>query len=582
MNAAPDFTPAIEPYLGDVDELKNRQKIIVDLFDTTLRDGEQAEGSAMTMDEKVWFADKSARAGVAVHEVGFPASNDDMLNVREVSRALRDHDVEVCGLASCREEHIDLTAEALQDATHKRIHTFLATSDVHLAKKLGMSFTQALNQIEKVVSYAKETYPDAAIEFSPEDATRTSIENLIIACRTAIAAGAEIINVPDTNGIANPDYVRWMFQQLNRNTEDLRKDGHIVTWSFHGHNDQSLGVANALAAISGGARQVEACWGDNGERAGNFPIEEVALALDMQGAKLHPDYVFQHELDRRRIIPTARSIYEIMGRPIPESRPLIGNRIVLHGAGIHTDGSYKDGQILGEESTYNLVDINKYGGQVPEKPVGSRAGGADIVQALENFEIISSKKEVGDILERVTAEAVKGRRVFPAHVLYEMSKLREGLSDITFERENGTLRAMFEYDGKIHVIEESIKGDNSGIQALMNGLRELSGQDIDVIQQSEIKQNSLAETEANYEAAVKNGGAKKSSEAPPSNGSFRGSESIGISKVVIGNKDKSYNVHVAGQNVTNTNLEAIFIGAWPFLRQKLLYPSLFVDGEEKK
>jgi len=555
------FEPDIQPFLGNEAELRNRDTVPIKFFDTTLRDGEQAEGSAMSMDQKLFFADISARAGVDVHEVGFPASNTDMQNVREVSKVLRPYDVEVAGLARATRKDIEMTAEALQDARHPRIHTFLATSPIHLEKKLGITFEKALETIERICRFAKEQFPNMKLEFSPEDATRTEIGNLIIACRTAIEAGADVLNIPDTNGITNPPYVKWMFEQLIKNTEDLRRAGKNFEFSFHGHNDEALGVANALAAVAGGARQVEACWGDNGERAGNFPIEEVALALDKQGARLSADHIFVHHLKRELIIPTTLAIYEIMGRPVPDSKVLVGRRIALHGAGIHTDGSVKDGGILGNESTYNVVDVQKYGGGIPEKPVGSRAGAADILQALSVFGIQAEKPHASKVLPRVTEEAINSRRIFPAHVLFESSKVWEGLSNPNISRTEGAVEVTFDFMGRRHEFKSDIRNENSAIQALMAAISEFCEKDLDIANQSEFKQAGLDEIQREY--------ARRTS-SPLADKRSKGSEAMAVARVEVANGEKAYNVHLAGRNVNLTNLRAIFIASWPFIREKII------------
>ncbi len=555
-----DHKPDIDNFLDSHEKLKDRRIKYVDFFDTTLRDGEQAEGAAMTTEQKVFFAQASARAGVRIHEVGFPVSNDDFNNVKTVSEALNPYFVEVCGLSSCKKEHIDATYKALEKARLKRIHTFLATSDVHLQKKLGITRAKAMDMIEDVVGHAKKNYPDTTLEFSPEDATRTGIKDLITAVRIAICAGADVINVPDTVGNASPWQIEWMFQQLAKNTEDLKKN-HKFKFSFHGHNDQGLGVANALAAIKNGVEQIEACWGDNGERSGNFPLEEVALALDMQGTRMHPDFVFKHTLKRELIIPTTIAIYEIMGKHIPDSKVLAGRRVALHGAGIHTDGSVKDGGIFGDQSTYNPINVAQYGGTVPEQPVGSRAGGADIAKALENFGIGLDKKDAGDVLKAVSEKAVQSRRIFPAHVLYEYSKAREGMSKVEIKSDNGDIAASFSFGGKQYEIRDKIYSDNSGIQALTHGIREFCGKNIDIFDQSEAKQHSIEEIEHSFNQRV-NG-------YVPDN-HLKGAGAVGISRVLAGNSDKKYNVHLAGRNVQITNLKAIFIASWPFIREKIL------------
>jgi 2-isopropylmalate synthase len=559
-NRACDYNPDTDHFLGSADKLKNRKVVYIDFFDTTLRDGEQAEGSAMTMDQKMLFADMSAKAGVKIHEVGFPGSNDDSDNVKAVSKALKHHkNTEVCALSRCNKEDIDKTYKALSKANRKRIHIFLATSDIHLTKKLKKTRLQAMKMIRSAVSYAKQNCSHTTIEFSPEDATRTEIKDLITAVRTAIRAGANVINIPDTVGNVNPWQIEWMFNQLIKNTNDL-KENHDFKFSFHGHNDEGLGVANALAAIRGGARQVEACWGDNGERTGNFPIEEVALAIDMQGARMHPDFIFKHRLKRELIIPTTMAIYEIMGKQIPDSKVLIGRRVALHGAGIHTDGSVKDGGVFGDQSTYNAIDVAKYGGTIPEQPVGSRAGGADIVKALKNFGINKKKKDVSGILRGISEKAVDSKRIFPAHILYEYSKAHENMSEVRIKSTKRDMLVSFSFGGRQYEIRDKIYSDNGEIQALTHGIKDFCGKNIDIFDQSEAKQYSIEEIRHNYNQRVR-------MHVP--NHHLKGAGAMGISRVLVGNGDRRYNVHLAGHDVQMTNLTAIFIASWPFIREKI-------------
>jgi 2-isopropylmalate synthase len=572
------FEPDIESYLADPEQLVSREEEPIQLFDTTLRDGEQAEGAGMTLDQKILMATLSARTGIPVHEVGFAISGTDKQNVPVIAEALQDYDVEVASLSPLKEKAIDQTYEKLEKAGKKRIHTFLATSDIHLQKKFnGMIFPQAVDNIERVVGYTKRNYPDATLEFSPEDATRTDIKNLIIASRAAIAAGADVINVPDTVGRSNPFEVEYMFRQLDRNTEDLRAD-HDFMFSFHGHNDQNLGVANALAAIKGGARQVEGCWGDNGERAGNFALEEVVLALDMQGDRLHPDFKFRHDIAHRLVLPTVYAVYKIMGRSIPESKVLAGRRIALHGAGIHTDGSVKDGGLFGNESTYNVVDITKYGGKLPEASIGSRGGGADVVKALGEFGIEGlDKKSVTDITEVITKEAESCRRVYPAHALYIASQIREGLSDFEIEESDHWVRVSFDFDGQRHIFEKEIMEGNSAIQALVDGINDYCMHGIDIKVQSEAMQYANAEIADDWENMT---GVNLQDSMKPIK---RGSQAMAISRVTLANKDNEFNVHLAGTNVEETNKKAILVAAWPFLRERAITRmSLPPEAEERR
>src|SRR5438309_6730885 len=252
---------------------------MVRIFDTTLRDGEQAPGFSMNTAEKLQLARRLEALGVDVIEAGFPiASQGDFEAVREVAREIK-HST-VAGLARAKREDIDATLGALERAALPRVHVFLATSDLHLKHKLRISRTEALESIGKMVEYAKTRCPE--VEFSAEDASRSDVEFLGQAFSIAVDSGATILNAPDTVGYATPEEYGGMFRALRSKVSG--RPG--VIWSAHCHNDLGLAVANSLAAVKAGARQVECTINGIGERAGNAAMEEIAVAMKTRPDKL--------------------------------------------------------------------------------------------------------------------------------------------------------------------------------------------------------------------------------------------------------------------------------------------------------
>src|SRR5437879_1202405 len=303
---------------------------MVRIFDTTLRDGEQAPGFSMNTAEKLRLARRLESLGVDVIEAGFPiASKGDFEAVREVAREVRYSTV--AGLARTRQEDIDAVLGAVEHAAKPRVHTFLATSDLHLKHKLRMSRAEALESIGKMVAYAKARCPE--VEFSAEDASRSDIGFLGEAFSVAVQAGATILNAPDTVGYATPEEYSGMFRALRAKVGDQRG----VIWSAHCHNDLGLAVANSLAAVEAGARQVECTINGIGERAGNAAMEEIAVALAVR-----PDrYKAGTRLRLNELYATSRLLSEITGVSVPPNKAVVGANAFAHEAGIHQDGTLK-------------------------------------------------------------------------------------------------------------------------------------------------------------------------------------------------------------------------------------------------
>ena len=308
------------------------------IFDTTLRDGEQAPGCSMTRPEKLRVARALADLGVDVIEAGFPAaSKGDWESVQAVSREVGGPII--AGLARCNREDIELAARALADAPRRRIHVFLATSAIHRQYKLNMAEEQILRAAVEGVRFARELCED--VEFSPEDASRTELEFLAQVVEAAIEAGASTVNIPDTVGYTVPDEFAELFRYLRKNVRGIER----VRLSVHCHNDLGMAVANSLTAVVAGARQVECTINGIGERAGNASLEEVVMALKTRSAFFNVTTGIQ----TTRLYPTSRLVSSITAMPVPRNKAVVGENAFAHEAGIHQHG------VLKHYSTYEIM-----------------------------------------------------------------------------------------------------------------------------------------------------------------------------------------------------------------------------------
>jgi 2-isopropylmalate synthase len=350
----------------------------VHIFDTTLRDGEQAPGFSMNAGEKLRLARQLETLGVDVIEAGFPiASQGDFEAVRAVAKEVRGSTV--AGLCRARKEDIEAAAGALEGAARPRIHIFLATSDLHLKYKLRISRTECLESIAGMVSFARPRF--AEVEFSAEDASRTEPDFLATAFRTAADAGATILNVPDTVGYTTPDEYGALFRGLRASLGD--RPG--LQWSAHCHNDLGLGVANSLAAVAAGARQVECAVNGIGERAGNAALEEIAVALAVRR-----DY-YQAETGLRleQLFATSSLLSEITGVSVPPNKAVVGANAFAHEAGIHQDG------ILKNPLTYQVISPEAVGVPAHKLVLGKHSGRNALRSRLSALGITLIEEELG-------------------------------------------------------------------------------------------------------------------------------------------------------------------------------------------
>lgn len=342
------------------------------IFDTTLRDGEQCPGASMNLREKLEVARQLARLQVDIIEAGFPViSEGDFAAVQTIARQVRGP--RIAGLARCVPKDIDAAAEALKPAGKRaRIHVFLATSKIHREFKLGKAQDEILRLAVEGVKRARGYVED--VEFSPEDASRTEPEFLIEVCRAVVAAGATTVNIPDTVGWAVPDQFGALIRQLYEAVPEFPSGRAVI--SVHCHNDLGLAVANSLAAIRAGARQVECTVNGIGERAGNTALEEVVMAL-----RTRQDFFrgLTCGVNPREIVKSSRLVARMSGLLVQRNKAIVGENAFAHSAGIHQDG------ILKKRETYEIMDPREVGWGQTELPLTKHSGRAAVAARLRHL-----------------------------------------------------------------------------------------------------------------------------------------------------------------------------------------------------
>jgi 2-isopropylmalate synthase len=332
-----------------------KDKLII--FDTTLRDGEQSPGASMTRDEKVRIAKALERMHVDIIEAGFPAASPgDFEAVKAVAEAVKDSTV--CGLARAVEKDIDRAAEAIKPAARGRIHTFIATSPIHMQHKLRMTPEQVLERAVQMVKRARQYTDD--VEFSAEDAVRSDIDFLCRVFEAAIAAGARTVNVPDTVGYSIPQVWGERIKTLIERVPNSDK----AIWSTHCHNDLGLAVANSLSAVLNGARQVECTINGLGERAGNAALEEIVMAVRTRRDLFSCDT----GIDTTQIVPTSRLVSNITGFTVQPNKAIVGANAFAHESGIHQDG------VIKMRETYEIMRAEDVGWLANRMVLGKHSG----------------------------------------------------------------------------------------------------------------------------------------------------------------------------------------------------------------
>lgn len=366
------------------------------IFDTTLRDGEQSPGASMTKEEKLRIAWQLERMGVDVIEAGFPAaSNGDFEAVRAVAESVKDSIV--CGLARAIESDIRRAGEALKGTGAARIHTFIATSPIHMQNKLRMSPEQVIEQAVKAVKWAGEYTND--IDFSPEDAGRSEIDFLCRILEKVIDAGATTINIPDTVGYTMPE----QFGNLIRILRERIPNSDKVVFSVHCHNDLGLAVANSLSAVINGARQVECTINGLGERAGNASLEEVVMAV-----RTRQDYFpCDTKIDTRQIVPASKLVSGITGFPVQPNKAIVGANAFAHESGIHQDG------VLKHRETYEIMRAEDVGWGANKLLLGKHSGRNAFRSRLKELGIeFESEEMLNNMFLRFKELADKKHEIF--------------------------------------------------------------------------------------------------------------------------------------------------------------------------
>ncbi|MBN1201583.1 MAG: 2-isopropylmalate synthase [Anaerolineae bacterium] len=367
----------------------------VRIFDTTLRDGEQSPGASLTSAEKIDIARQLARLGVDIIEAGFPAASpDDLEGVRRIAHEVGTPDGPIiCGLARATRGDIDKAWEAIKDAAKPRIHTFLATSDIHMKHKLRMTREQVVERTRDMVAYARSFCDD--VEFSPEDACRSDPDFLVEVLGVAIEAGATTLNIPDTVGYITPDEYGALMRKLIHETPG----GDRVIWSVHCHDDLGMATANSLAGLVAGARQAEVTINGIGERAGNTSLEEIVMAL-----RTRPNmFDLTTRIDTTQLTRTSRMVSNFTGIMVQPNKAVVGANAFSHEAGIHQDGMLKHQatyEIMTPEDvglTQSNLVLGKHSGRhafrVRLQELGYEMDGEDLNQAFIRFKELADKKK---------------------------------------------------------------------------------------------------------------------------------------------------------------------------------------------
>lgn len=376
----------------------DHNRVIV--FDTTLRDGEQSPGATLTTDEKLEVADALVALNVDVIEAGFPAASPgDFEAVREIAR--RSKGVTIAGLARANARDIERAAQAVREAENPRIHTFIATSDIHLTHKLRMTREEVLEKVREMVTLARGFVTD--VEFSCEDATRSDWNYLVQVFQAAIDAGATTINVPDTVGYTTPNEFVGLMEHLRANVD--RIDDVII--SVHCHNDLGMATANTLAAVNAGARQVEVTVNGIGERAGNTALEEVVMALKTRGEQFGGVHT---GIETTRLVPTSRMVAGLTGLNVQVNKAIVGANAFAHEAGIHQDGMLK------ERTTYEIMNPQDVGWEGTRLVLGKHSGRAGFRNALKELGLVLDEDQVQGVYERFLELADRKKNVTGADI----------------------------------------------------------------------------------------------------------------------------------------------------------------------
>ncbi len=451
------------------------------IFDTTLRDGEQSPGASMTRDEKLRIARQLERLKVDVIEAGFPASSiGDFEAVQAIARTIKDSTI--CGLSRANDRDIARAGEALKDAASARIHTFIATSPLHMEKKLRMTPDQVFEQAKQSVRFARNLVAD--VEFSPEDGYRSDVDFLCRVLEAVIAEGATTINVPDTVGYAIPELYGNFIKTLRERIPNSDK----AIWSVHCHNDLGMAVANSLAGVKiGGARQVECTINGLGERAGNCSLEEIVMAV-----KTRRDYFgLDLNIDAQHILAASRMVSQTTGFVVQPNKAVVGANAFAHASGIHQDG------VLKARDTYEIMRAEDVGWTTNKIVLGKLSGRnafkqrlqdlgvameseADINTAFARFkELADRKSEIfdEDILALVSDEATSSEEIYAFVSLSQHSETGERpQASVVFSVSGKEVRGDSDGNGPVDASLKAIESHvKSGAEMVLYSVNAISG-----------------------------------------------------------------------------------------------------------
>ena len=383
------------------------------IFDTTLRDGEQSAGAAMTVDEKVEIAKQLEKLGVDIVEAGFPISSQgDFEAVQRIAREVRRPTI--AALAHANVAAVDRAAEAVQDAGRARIHVFISSSDQHIQHQLRKDREEVVELAAKAVARAREHVDD--VEFSPMDSSRTDKEFLAHMVKAAVNAGATTVNIPDTVGYAIPEQFAELIGFLREEVPEL---GNSVTLSVHCHDDLGMSVANSLAAVKAGARQVEGCINGIGERAGNTALEEIVMAL-----RTRSDYFgVDTNVDTTQLYNTSRLVSQVSGFAVQPNKAVVGRNAFRHASGIHQDGMLKN------RNTYEIIDPLAVGVPRSELVLGKLSGRHGLKSRLEELGYNLSDEELNKVHDAFKELADKKREVTDRDLIALMGEERASVNE---------------------------------------------------------------------------------------------------------------------------------------------------------
>jgi 2-isopropylmalate synthase len=379
-------------------------------FDTTLRDGEQSPGCTMHYDEKLRMAHQLATLGVDIIEAGFAiASNGDFNSINAIAKEVKGP--RIASLARCKREDIEAAARAVEPAEKNRIHTVLASSDLHLEAKLRITRTQAIDQVGEYVRLARSYSDD--VEFSTEDGTRSDVDFLIQMVNVAVDAGATTINIPDTVGYTTPAEYKALFEKVRANVPN----SDAIIFSTHCHDDLGMAVANSLAAIDGGARQVECTINGIGERAGNAALEEIAAALTTR----HDRYPYTSNIVMNQLYPTSKLLGEIISFTCSPNKAVVGANAFAHESGIHQHG------VLANPLTYEIMTPASVGFSGQNIVLGKHSGRRALEHRLSELGHKLSKPELDAVYLRFTELADRKKSIYDQDIL---ALLHEPLAEV--------------------------------------------------------------------------------------------------------------------------------------------------------